>query len=123
MTRSDKWKKRPATQAYWDFKDKICRVCKLQRFELGDAYFLHAQVAMPKSWSKKQREEMLGKKIPAHQVKPDIDNMEKSINDCLKSDDQTVFFTVKMKVWGETDQTTILNLTEDEILNLINKGI
>ncbi len=36
MTRSDKWKERPATSKYWAFKDLITIAARQQHFELGD---------------------------------------------------------------------------------------
>ena len=56
MTRSDKWKKRPCVMRYWEFCDKVQG--NNIRIKSGDRIIFH--VPMPKSWSKRKRDEMNG---------------------------------------------------------------
>lgn len=97
MTRSDAWKGRKAVQKYWKFKDELRRLAEEQRFELPDAYEILFYIKMPESWSEKKKKEMEG---GCHQQKPDLDNLVKAVNDCLKEKDQTVYDIRAIKKWG-----------------------
>ena len=55
-------------------------------------------VPMPKSWSKKQRAEMMGR---PHQQKPDIDNYLKAFMDAMAIEDQYVFDVRARKFWSD----------------------
>jgi Holliday junction resolvase RusA-like endonuclease len=107
MTRSDKWKKRPAVVKYWEFKDIIVQKCKEYNFELGNNYKITYTIEMPESWSKKKKDSMFNQ---PHQAKPDLDNLNKSINDCLKENDQSVYHTDAYKFWGYYNSIQIQNL-------------
>jgi Holliday junction resolvase RusA-like endonuclease len=54
---------------------------------------------MPKSWSKKKREQMHGK---PHQQKPDVDNFAKAVLDALFEDDSHIHDIRVSKIWGHT---------------------
>lgn len=95
MTRSDSWKKRPAVVRYWAFKDSLH---ELVRGDLDPRFAVQFNVAMPVSWSKKKRSEMLGK---PHQQKPDVDNYLKALMDALCSDDSYVYDVHCTKYWAE----------------------
>lgn len=96
MTRSDQWRKRPATTKYWKFKDILGII-------FPDAPLPHIPVhvhfifAMPKSWSGKKKAVMAGK--PMLQ-KPDRDNLEKAYLDALYGDDSTSWDGRTSKWWG-----------------------
>ena len=94
MVQSDKWKKRPATEKYWKFKDDIN---KLVRGDLGSQFDIDFYVSMPKSWSKKKKAEYDGK---PHQQRPDIDNFLKSFMDSLCEDDSHVWDVHPRKFWA-----------------------
>ena len=84
MTKRDKWKERPCVMRYRAWSDEL----RLKAGTVPDgAYGLDwcVFIEMPKSWSKKKKEEMRGKE---HQVKPDRDNIDKAILDCLFKDDE-----------------------------------
>ncbi len=72
MTQSDKWKKRPATEKYWAFKDELILKCRLNKINLDkgiiDVIFY---IPMPDSWSEKKKKLKCGDK---HLNKPDCDN-------------------------------------------------
>lgn len=60
------------------------------------------QVPMPKSWSNKKKEAMLGK---PHIQRPDLDNFIKlwsdACNEILYNDDSQIYQIVATKVWAE----------------------
>jgi len=104
MTRSDRWNQRPAVVKYWEFKDQLVREAGIQEFTLPDAYRVDFYIPMPASWSKKKREAMRGK---YHQQKPDIDNLVKSLNDCLKDDDSSVYYVHAVKFWNDVERIEV----------------
>ena len=95
MTQSDRWKKRPATTRYWDYKDALCL---LVREEIPSVVKVRFNVPMPNSWSKKRRAEMNGQ---PHQQKPDVDNYAKAFMDALCADDSHVYDLHATKYWAE----------------------
>jgi Holliday junction resolvase RusA-like endonuclease len=97
MTRSDAWKKRPVVEKYWKFKDSINAQAKKQNFKLGRAYKVTFIVALPKSMSMKRKNALNGK---PHMLRPDLDNMLKSLNDCLMEEDSSVHYIAARKIWG-----------------------
>ncbi len=94
MTRSDKWRKRPATAKYWHFVDQ----CKLEQVILP-CFGSHVTfiLPMPGSWSKKKRALMDGK---PHMQKPDWDNLGKAISDAIYEDDSGIYDIHITKRWG-----------------------
>lgn len=101
MTRSDKWKKRPAVMRYRAFCDEV-RLNKVSLPESG--YHVTFIIPMPASWSRKRRAEMNGN---AHQQKPDKDNLEKALLDAIFDDDSRVWDGRVTKIWGEKGQIVI----------------
>ena len=108
MTRADSWKKRPTVVKYWGLKDEIT----LQANKIGlsglPSYIksLTFYIEMPKSWSKKKKQEMSGK---PHQQKPDIDNCMKSVFDILCSDDSHVYKVDNLaKYWSDKGRIEII---------------
>ena len=104
MTRRDIWKKRPVVARYYEFKDELKRLCKKEDFELPDSYMVEFLIKMPDSWSEKRKKAMVGK---PHQQKPDIDNLLKALNDCLKVDDKFVWHIEASKIWWDEGQIII----------------
>jgi Holliday junction resolvase RusA-like endonuclease len=96
MTQRDKWKTRPETQRYWAFKDEV-RLKNVIVPEYG--YHVVFIIPMPKSWSKKKREEM---NRQPHKQTPDKDNLEKALLDAIYDDDSTVWDGRVTKLWGES---------------------
>jgi Holliday junction resolvase RusA-like endonuclease len=96
MTRSDQWKKRPATTRYWEFKDALRAEV---RGNLEPCFDIDFFIPMPKSWSHKKKAEMSGK---PHQVKPDVDNFLKAFMDCLCEDDSYIWDVHPRKFWAAT---------------------
>ncbi len=56
------------------------------------------------SWSGKERERMMG---TFKDTKPDVDNLQKGVLDCLFEQDQLIVRGVSEKIWGERDVTQI----------------
>jgi Holliday junction resolvase RusA-like endonuclease len=74
MTQSDRWKPRPVTDRYWEFKDKLKALWGDR--PIPNSMHLIFYIPMPKSWSGRRRAVMKGK---PHQSKPDIDNLGKPL--------------------------------------------
>lgn len=94
MTQRDKWKKRPATSKYWEFKDKI-KEHKVTVPECGAHVTFY--IAIPKSWSKKKKLQFDGE---PHQQKPDIDNLIKALLDAVYEDDAHIWNISATKLWS-----------------------
>jgi Holliday junction resolvase RusA-like endonuclease len=101
MTRSDKWKKRKCVLKYWAYRDEI-RLFRVKIPESNARIIFY--LPMPDSWSKKKKEQMLGK---PHQQKPDIDNLVKGILDATYKDDSTVWDIKAAKYWGRRGEIYI----------------
>ncbi len=101
MTQRDRWAKRPATAAYWAFKDEV-RLLGIALPESG--WHVTFVIPMPASWSQKKRAEHNG--MP-HQKKPDKDNLEKALLDAIFDDDSRVWDGRVTKLWGEKGQIII----------------
>lgn len=97
MTRRDKWDKRSIVNRYWAFKDELVLECKKQNFVLPDKYTVDFCIEMPKSWSEKKKNKLDG---TPHQQRPDLDNLLKAINDCLKDEDSCIYQINAAKHWS-----------------------
>jgi len=109
MVRSDKYKKRPVVMNYWTFKDRIIRQAKEAGFKLGNAYRVTFVMPMPTTLSEKKKMEYDG---TPHQVRPDVDNMLKAVNDCLLEEDSAVHYVVCRKIWGYSGKIILENFPE-----------
>jgi Holliday junction resolvase RusA-like endonuclease len=107
MTQRDKWKQRPCVMRYRAFKDQ----CREAGIELGEKVSVIFVLPMPKSWSKKKKDEM---RDQPHQQKPDIDNLQKALFDAVLEDDSGIWSVNCSKFWGDTAFIEILNEGEDE---------
>ncbi len=102
MVRSDRWRKRPATQKYWHFVD----LCKLHRVELP-CFGAHVTfiLPMPKSWSKKRKLQYDGKPHMGSMGNPpqkdiDLDNLLKALGDANYGNDSGIYDIWVTKIWG-----------------------
>lgn len=94
MTQRDRWAKRPAVVKYYEFCDTL-------RLLWGGNIVspileITFYIPMPKSWSLKKKDEMLGQ---PHQQRPDIDNLIKAFLDALCEDDSYIFSVKAEKRW------------------------
>ena len=98
MTQRDRWKKRPAVLRYHAFRDEF----KLRtRHKLPESMLVLSWVAffpMPQSWSKTKKIEHAGR---PHRQKPDRDNIDKAILDCLEFDDKQIYGGEIYKFWED----------------------
>ena len=109
MTRSDVWEKRPAVIAYRAFADEL----RLKYpHELPDRLRLIFFIEMPKSWSAKKRQAMVG---APHTQRPDTDNLTKAVKDVLCADDSHIWDEHATKIWGETPGIIIKQLTKEPL--------
>ena len=101
MTRSDKFKKRLATDKYWKFKDQ----CRLEQVVLP-CFGAHVTfiLPMPASWSQKKKAQKNGK---PHMSKPDLDNCLKALGDAIYEDDSGVYDIWVTKRWGVSGKILI----------------
>lgn len=109
MTRTDRWKKRPCVLRYWAWKDRLLYEVKSQIGKLPEANSVTslswtACFAMPKSWSKRKRAELLGQ---LHRQKPDRDNIDKALLDALYDEDSGIAAGSLRKEWGTEDRLTV----------------
>ena len=105
MTRADRWKKRPIVLKYWDFCNELNRQANRLNYIPGDKVSLIFFIPMAKSWSKKKREQMLGK---PHKAKPDIDNLAKAFLDALLTEDSYVYSLTAEKYWSNEPSIVVL---------------
>jgi len=77
--------------------------------DVGDQFSVVFRIGMPKSWSEKKKDLMLGK---PHRSKPDLDNLIKAIQDILLKDDSGVYEVRAAKYWWHTGGISIINKGE-----------
>lgn len=102
MTRRDAWAQRPAVVRYHVFCDSFRR---LFPYPLPEILVIRFFIPMPKSWSTKKREQMLG---APHQQKPDVDNLCKAVMDALSDEDSFVYVLHAEKIWSSEGGIEIL---------------
>lgn len=106
MTRSDRWRQRPAVVRYRQFADLV-RVSVPDGRVMGNAdqLELHVTIQMPKSWGKKRRASMSGQ---PHRTKPDADNLLKAVADALFPENDSFIWRMAItKVWGDRNETRV----------------
>lgn len=112
MTKSDKWRKRSATDKYWVWANAIkvavagCIPPAAMVAEVNwTAYF-----EPPPSWSKKKRVAAIGTR---HRSKPDLDNIAKALSDTLwPDDDSAIADGTFRKRWDWTARLEVEIITE-----------
>ena len=97
MTRSDKWRKRPAVLRYRTFCDQLREATPRKVFCL-DVYAIEVKafIAMPASWSKRKKQAHAG---TSHRSKPDWDNIAKAVCDALFEEDCAISDGLTRKRW------------------------
>ena len=94
MTRSDRWKKRPAVMKYWAFKDEIKKYGVTLPLIGAHVIFV---MPMPKSWTKGKKRSLMGE---YHQQTPDVDNLFKALADAIFESDADICDVRITKIWG-----------------------
>lgn len=104
MTQRDKWQERPSVVRYRAFCDLARLSAPSDLPQNPDLVKLRIQIEVPKSWSKKKKQKMIG---TPHRVKPDWDNLAKAVCDALWSEDSGIYKAEVEKIWGETSQIEV----------------
>lgn len=94
MTRSDKWRKRPVILRYYDYCNMLRKLGAKLPAAGAKVIF---NIPIPKSWSKKKQNEMIGK---PHQQRPDLDNMLKALSDAVHGEDCHIWQITVEKYWA-----------------------
>lgn len=105
MTQRDKWNPSLAVQHYWTYKDELKLKANLQQYKCQSPLEVFFYLPMPKSWSNKKRQEMLG--LP-HEEKPDGDNLVKAFIDALLKDDRKMHDVHYRKFWSVEGRIEVL---------------
>jgi Holliday junction resolvase RusA-like endonuclease len=100
MTQRGKWVN-PRARAYMAWKRELQVLAGAQGYtDMGSVLSMVFYMPMPKSWSEKKRQQMLGR---PHQQRPDLDNLIKAVKDALCAEDSHVHTYKDMrKVWAHT---------------------
>jgi len=93
MTQRDRWKKRPATDKYYVFKDALRYQCKAPKRCIGISWI--AYISIPKSRKKDNLDGL------RHAQRPDKDNIEKGILDTLFKEDSHISIGYSDKRWDD----------------------
>ena len=111
LSSSDRWKKRPRAQKYFDWKNRfkaiISKSIELQAVindvvkSGGIAISTYHQV--PESWSKKKKLSSYGGQMRS---KPDWDNVAKAVCDVLFKEDSHIANAVVYQFWCMPDEPT-----------------
>lgn len=107
QTQADRWKKRSSVLKYRAFRDVV-------RLQAGnwlppDDAIIQFHIPMPKSWSKKRRAAMEGKR---HRQTPDLDNLCKAFYDCFGEDKHISGYTAR-KFWAAEGSIIVIENKED----------
>lgn len=102
MTRSDKWKKRKCVLRYFEFCDK----CRDLNISIDNGDHIIFVLPMPNSWSINKKKAYYNK---PHQQRPDIDNLQKSLQDAIFEEDSHIYDVRITKVWGYVGKIIIKN--------------
>lgn len=110
MSRRDRFDPRPSVIRYYDFANQLRTICS--QSDLPENHFLVFYLAMPKSWSKKKKKELLH---TPHCQTPDIDNLFKAFVDGLyyQSNDSHVWLCQAAKIWSDQSAIEIWQREED----------
>lgn len=107
MTRRDKWQKRPAVMRY----RATCDEMRLSGLKLPSRFVVVAFLPMPASWSTRKKAALHGQ---PHQVKPDSDNVAKSVMDTLSPSDEHHWDSRCIKIWAHTGRCMIVKAPIDQ---------
>jgi len=100
MTQRDRWKNRPCVMRYREWCDRVRAVVGNQLPPATDVQSLSwiAYYTPAKSWSQKKKNGVMGR---LHRARPDRDNIDKAVLDCLYKEDSAIAKGTIKKVWSE----------------------
>lgn len=107
---SERFNPTKRTQRYRKFQNLLFTLAKQKKYKLRVPLSLTFVMPMPKSWTKKKKEEMNGQ---PHTQRPDLDNLIKAFKDSLLREDSMVYEYGKMrKEWGEVGKIIVMDERE-----------
>lgn len=107
QTHSARWKKTPADEKYYRFKDEI----KLLNASVPESgWHVLFVIKMPLSWTEKKKKAY--DHMP-HQQTPDKDNLEKALLDACFTDDKHIWDGRISKVWGREGRIVLITGLEN----------
>ena len=90
---------------YFGFKDDLNMEATRVGYKLTIPLSITFYITMPKSWSKRKKEQMNGK---PHKSRPDLDNLLKAFKDALLKEDSHVWQYGKIeKRWADVGSIEI----------------
>jgi Holliday junction resolvase RusA-like endonuclease len=113
MTQRDKWKKRPAVETYFAYRDALALLAMNEGWEPGEALRLTFVIPMTPSWSGAKKRRTAG---TPHKQRPDLDNYIKGLLDSFGEDAQ-VWRIEAEKRWaneGESGYVLAVNIEAAE---------
>jgi Holliday junction resolvase RusA-like endonuclease len=135
-TKRDIWNPRTCVKNYRNYKDLLREELKRNGFKLDHVLpFMVYVFPIPKSYSNKKREELLGK---PHTNLPDLDNLEKGFLDCIFDNISKKYFNFtnlsndkevhtklgSMKIWGHVGRIFIFDKDQqylDKVFDILKK--
>lgn len=105
MTQSDKWSHRPEVDRYFGYKQELQLKANILKYRLGNRIHIDFYIAMPKSWSKSEKDRMRGQPCKA---KPDTDNLLKGFTDALTSEDSRIWEMLGRKYWADKGSISVV---------------
>jgi Holliday junction resolvase RusA-like endonuclease len=105
MTRRDKWAQRSAVVKYREWCDRTREIVgPVPPANQTASVSWVAYFEPPKSWSKRKREDAIGE---LHRSRPDRDNIDKALLDCLWKEDSGIARGTIEKRWGREPRLEI----------------
>ena len=105
-TQRDRWAKRPCVLKFRFFRDIVRSAMEHFEFVPSEELGLVFYMKMPKLSKIKQAERI----HKPHQVRPDLDNLEKATLDALYAEDAVVYLKTALKLWSLEPRIEIWNL-------------
>jgi Holliday junction resolvase RusA-like endonuclease len=93
-------------ERYRGFKDQ-CRIHKVELYERMEVKFF---IQIPDSWSKKKKKEH---HLQPHRQRPDLDNLQKSLQDSVLQEDCRIHEVRASKVWSHWPGIEVGEITDD----------
>ena len=105
-TQRDRWAKRPCVLRFRFFRDIVRSAMEHFGFVPSEELGLVFYMKMPKLSKIKQAERI----HKPHQVRPDLDNLEKATLDAVYAEDAVVYLKTALKLWSLEPRIEIWNL-------------
>lgn len=104
MTQRDKFAPSERVERYYDYRNELLEL--VGEHPVPDELHCVFHIAMPESWSHKQRKAFLGKGQRTC-GKGDVDNLFKAVADALFKQDSGIWIASQKKLWSEKGRVEI----------------